>query len=776
MIRSSDPRGPAPALPLAALAVAGVWVGAFQSGQVRPALALAAVSGLWAFVRRRSARGALLPVFALAAAAGYLSGSLRIGRPEKRVETLLRSSARETPLVVTGRLSSFWSGAPPLRRARIDVAKLERGGEECEAAGQWEVLLAGEQAPLAERGDRVRVTGFLREIHVPVSDRDLPGPAPARFLSVKSAGLVQKLSGTLLSRLFWPNVVLERALGRALADRPQERAAAATLVLGRTGELDRDIRDRFRRGGLYHLVVVSGLHVGLCAALVFELLSAVGCRGRPRDLALGFSLLGFLFLSGAAVPVVRATAVLLVFLLARLLERPVSPMQAVGVAAAGVALAAPLEIFGIGFWLTFSAAFGIAGLSAPVASLFPRRPPWLFGSWAVALAAQAAVAPLLLWRFNLLSVGGLVGSPIEVPVLMAALICALATVGAAALGIPAAVPAAGLGACVRFLEVLSDASAKLASYRPTPPLAAVAALCGLLCVVVFARGRLRWVTAGAWAVLFLFVIFQRPESMPAGGFSVEALDVGQGDAILVRSNGGSLLIDGGGGFDAEQVDFGRTRLVPKLLDRGVVRLDAVALTHPHPDHALGLFAVLSELPVAEFWRGEGADQSEFYQRLESLARTRGISIRTFRVGDRLKWRGASIRCWHSGGRVRKKDPVNNASLVLSVEKAGRRALLMGDAGEPVERELVDAGIGPTDILKIGHHGSRTSSGIGFLRVVRPRLALISCGRDNRFGHPAREVLENLGHIHAAVLRTDRASDVGVWLGAGRSRVVVRDWP
>src|SRR5262249_26537782 len=146
----------------------------------------------------------------------------------------------------------------------------------------------------------------------------------------------------------------------------------------------------------------------------------------------------------------------------------------------------------------------------------------------------------------------------------------------------------------------------------------------LLVLAGLGPARLRRPAAIAAAVVFLGLVLRPARRGPESGFSVEALDVGQGDAILLRWSRHAILVDGGGPFDGMATDFGRTRLVPKLLDRGVTRLDAALATHPHPDHALGLFAVLEEIPVDGLWRSEGADEGDLYARLAAVADARGV--------------------------------------------------------------------------------------------------------------------------------------------------------
>ncbi|MGE5414764.1 MAG: ComEC/Rec2 family competence protein, partial [Syntrophomonadaceae bacterium] len=517
---------------------------------------------------------------------------------------------------------------------------------------------------------------------------------------------------------------------------------------------------RYRRGGLYHLLVVSGLHVALAAGLAGALLSALRAEGKARDALLLGAVVLFVLVGGANPPAVRAGIVVAVLVATRLFERPIAGPQAIGLSALGLFLAAPEQIFSVGTVLTFAAVSGIAAFGRRVRGRLPRRPEWLWSGIAAALAAEAATAPVLFWRFNVVAAGAWLTAPFTVP-LAGALIgggALVLAVDAAGLRAPGLEDAFGAGS--RGLEFFAERAAGVALLRPTPPLAGVLAVGALLALAAAGPRRIRGAAALVAAGVFLVLVLWPARRGPAAGFSIEALDVGQGDAILLRWNRHAILVDGGGPFDVAATDFGRTRLVPKLLDRGVTRLDAALATHPHPDHALGLFAVLDELPVGELWRSSGDDEGTLYARLEAAALARGVPVRRLSAGAAWERDGARLVVLHSGGSLRKTDGINNQSVVAVFERGGRRALLTGDAGAPTEADLLFRGaVGPADVLKVGHHGSRTATTEEFVAAARPRLALVSCGRRNRFGHPAPETLETLAGLGVPVLRTDERSDV-----------------
>jgi competence protein ComEC len=779
--------GAAPAAVAAALLVAGTFLGAWSvSGAATTIVLLVLCAGVLApeaLRQRRLVFGIAFTAFWIAA--GFLSGQARIATRARQARETFATLPydRDRAGRIEGVLSDFWGGAPPRAHGRLRAERIFVGGAWRLFPAEVLLFVSGEE-PLerrAGRGDRVEIVGHLTAEGPPASDRDIQTPWPTYRLSVKSAWLIQRREATLESFLTAGNRWIYGRLP-PLGSRGERfdrdvRGPLAALLLGRTADLDRGMVARYRRGGLYHLLVISGLHVALAVGLLLWLLRAAGIGGKRRDSLLLAGVAIFVLLGGANPPAVRAGLVFGVYLASRLLERPVRPLQAIGLSALLLLSAAPREIWSVGTVLTFAAVLGIAFFLEPIRAALPERPRSVFSSFAAALAAQAGTAPALLWRFNVVSAGAWLTAPLCVP-----LAAALIAVGAGLLlffaaGIFPAPLALLFAAGSRALEFLAERASGIALLRPTPPLPLVLLVGAALLVAALSRGRARGLSAAAAAALFLFLAVRPGPSGPDRGFSLEALDIGQGDALLLRWGRRAVLVDGGGPFDLDARDFGRTRLLPKLLDRGVTRLDAAILTHPHPDHALGLFAVLEELPVGAFFRSEGEDEAGLYHDLDATAARRSVPSAALAAGRAVHWADASLTVIHSGGPRWKTDATNNQSLVLLFEREGRRALLTGDAGAATESALLAKGRVPqADALKVGHHGSRGSTTPAFLAAVAPRAALLSCGRENRFGHPAPETLATLAAGRVRVFRTDLLSDVRLELSPASTRLAWRGLP
>jgi competence protein ComEC len=303
---------------------------------------------------------------------------------------------------------------------------------------------------------------------------------------------------------------------------------------------------------------------------------------------------------------------------------------------------------------------------------------------------------------------------------------------------------------------------------PDPPIWA-AALCiaALIACIVAARTH-RIIVFGALALLAITdwgVIHARKPDSVAGKLEITAIDVGQGDSLLiVTPHGKSLLIDGGGtlGASSSGFDIGEDVVSPYLWARGFSHLDSVALSHPHGDHIGGLPAVLNNFHPAELWVAP-APINAAYESLVTQAKAARVLVKDLAAGDRLEFGGANIDVLAPfGGSNLTEKRGNDDSMVLKISFGATSALLEGDAERHTER-LIAPELGPVNLLKVAHHGSSTSSISELINAIRPQFAVISVGQFNRYGHPRPEVLERLRAAGACTFRTDFNGAVSFYL-------------
>lgn len=777
-MRSWSPDAGAPALPAAAALVSGIALAAapwFTSSSASVGVLLGAGAAAAAATRGRLRTAALLLAVV---AAGALEARHLWLLPARAAEARARSDAGDRLVEVTGRLASPWS-ARGGRHAALLEPEPSPGGPS--RAPLW-LVVGGETDPLsvADVGDRIRVRGPLR---LPPVDphADLPFELPrVPRLVLKSARQVDVLDGPsgpggLVDHAHRSvtSLVRERVLG---VDQEGRRAASFLLALlvGETADLPPEIAASFRDGGVAHVLAISGFHVALVAVVVGSLLRATGLGVRAADAGVLAATALYVLVAGAQPPVLRSGLMIGVYLAARLLGRPTSPGQAMGLSAFLLLAARPQSLFDVSFLLTMLAVTGLAAFGRPLERALVARglPALVAAPVAATLGAELAIFPVQAYVFRVVPFVGLLSNLVAIPLTTLILLLGFLVIPLVGFLPAAAGPAfAALAFLLRSTEGSLAFLDRLAAFRVVPaPSFLLASLIGaaILTAALAGDGRLRRAGVAIAVAACLFVVVRPSSRAGEGTATLTALDVGQGDAILLTTPDGNVLVDGGGSFDAG-VDVGRLRLLPRLSRRGAVALEAAILTHSDPDHGEGLATALAVLPVKRFALPEGTPRNATLARVLGAAARRGLVADRVRAGDSIRAAGLVFRVLHPGDERFRHGRANNGSLVLATNVAGRRVLLTGDAEAPAERDLLARGGAlRADVLKVPHHGSRTSSTEELLDAVSPRVAVLSAGWRNAFGHPHEVVTARYARRRVRLFRTDLQGDVELLLSAGRS--------
>lgn len=557
-----------------------------------------------------------------------------------------------------------------------------------------------------------------------------------------------------------------------------------SLLLGVDAFLPADLYRAFSRAGLVHLVVVSGTQIGIVVGTLVWIGRAARMPRVPAAVVAAVGVGGFAMLVGWAPSVGRAVIMAAVALGGVVLGRPTDRAATMAAAALVLLAVQPAALFDVGFQLSFAATWGLLFLGPVVHALVravahrhdrPTRPfaarlaAGVAGGLSATLAAQVAVAPLLAAHFQGLPVAGLAANVAVLP-----LIAVLIPAGFVVLPLVALVPWAA-GPVLGLFRLPLDGIVAIAEWfgglrwalLPTPPLDAwlAAAALGLLgtaaACAAMPPGRARppgVLLAGAGVLLV--VLWWRPPA-PPDGLIVTVLDVGQGDSVLIQSPAGRVALVDGGGEVGERAgwDVGLHRVVPALRRAGVRRLDVVLLSHPHEDHAGGLPAVMENFPVGVVLDPGVPHPSPGYRRLLRAVEARRTLYRSARRGLAVDLgAGTALAILHPPDEALNLDgdPVHARGAVARLAYGREAMLLTGDVEAPVERYLLERGAPlAAGVLKVGHHGSRTSTSPAFVASVRPSVAVISVGAGNPFGHPHAATLATLRRAGTAVYRTDR---------------------
>ncbi len=521
-------------------------------------------------------------------------------------------------------------------------------------------------------------------------------------------------------------------------------AAARALVLGDRSAMSERTRRTLRRFGLSHLFAVSGLHVALVAMLVHALLRPL--PRRLRIVAAGLAVVGYLIVVGARPSIVRATAMVLLGSFAVALDRPPQARQGLCLAAAGLVLLDPDLLFDLGYQLTVSASAGILWLAPRLADRWQTLPRAPRTALAATLGAQLGSLPWAAPAFSTLH-------PLA-PLLNLVAIPWMACFGLASfVGVAAMRLLPGLEGVVawaidwgfeplRWLERLP--ASPLWTFPTAMNFSQGLGLSASLAVALLSRSR----TLGFAALVAALVLARGPALR--GPAELVALDVGQGDAILLHDGRRTVLVDGGGW---RRGDLAASVTLPALARLGVRRLDAVVVTHPDIDHCRGVADLAAYIPIGRLLTGPGQSRSPCVRELAQGARRRW---RTVWRGERIVIGRIELDVLHPAPGSLARG--NDSSLVVRAAVAGSTVLLTGDleaSGEARLLSSVEPGRLQSRILKVPHHGSRTSTTERFLRVVMPSVAVVSAGRSNRYGHPAPPVIDRLLRHGIRVVRTDR---------------------
>jgi competence protein ComEC len=642
------------------------------------------------------------------------------------------------------------------------------------------------------------------------------GVVPGHFLSCRLVELQRAASARLLAL----PAAMQRLPGLFRLSEDDAIMLAAMTTGDRTF-LSHSLRAGFERTGSFHMLVVSGFHLAIVAGCLFWIARRVRLPELPATLITIVASFVYAVFTGFATPVQRSLWMVTLYLFGRLIYRERSPLNVIGFASLCLLVASPRSLFESSLQMTLLAVVAIAGIAAPLiektvhpyliaardlrtvaidVKLAPRIAQYRVTLRLIASRLQRAISARAAWqifpwliRFALRCVEVLVVScvveiamtlpmavyfhritvfalPVNIfilPLLSVLMPAALLTLLALTVWPPLAIAPAGIAAA--FLHfgvwlVRLFGSLTLGDFRIASPLAWQAvAFCSLLAsAMILARGS-RWKRRLAWVAIVLAAlaaVAPRAIDHPHNALLVEAIDVGQGDSLLlITADGTTMLVDGGGlGGGPRQApqdfDIGEEVVSPALWARGIRRLDVVALSHAHSDHMGGLPSVLRNFRPAELWVGKNPPVAS-YNALLGEAKQLGVAVRALRAGDTLALGDTQVKVLAPfANYMPGAEPANNDSLVLHVAYGATSTLLEGDAEAPIEQAMLsEPGLAST-LLKVGHHGSVSSTRPEFLLKVAPRWAVISCGLHNRYGHPRPEVLAELQAAHIHTYSTD----------------------
>lgn len=604
------------------------------------------------------------------------------------------------------------------------------------------------------------------------------------------------------------------------APSPQKEVIEA-MTIGNQNKIPADIRDNFAKTGTSHILSISGLHVGMVGAVAFffvflilkssEYLMLRFNIVKLAAVAAFLMILIYAMIAGMGVTVMRATLMAFVFLLALLMGKQNDLYNTLAFAGLIILTIYPEAVFDISFQLSFSAVLAIIYIVPQIRSFTINKntilPGWMqsliryvYLMIIVCTAATIGTLPLIMYYFNRVSCLTIVANLIAVPLLgtlslalsMFAILFSLFSATIAGFFVQlASLPAQISISAINKLANLSWSSISVIK----PDLPEIALFYFLIFLIIqfiderkkkiagkkYSSFRLPVLKYSLMITILLFtadITFIFVKDKLSSDLEITVIDVGQGNSILVRLPGGKNMLIDGGGFPESSFDTGRTVVAPFLYHERIGKIDTVVLTHPHPDHLLGLIYILNNFNVRNVWKSSLPVDTEDFPEWNKAIESNNIDVHLLSDKSQQKIiHGAALKVlWPSDDSDKATgnlyyDEVNNSSLVLKITFGRISFLITGDISADVEKQLIRSGADlRSDVLIMPHHGSNHSNSPEFIKAVACRYAIVSAGKSNVFKHPHPAVIGRYNNAGIGVFRTDRDGAITITTDGNHLRI------
>ena len=544
------------------------------------------------------------------------------------------------------------------------------------------------------------------------------------------------------------------------------------MILGERGNLDAETKMQYQMAGIMHILAISGLHISFAGMGFFRLLKKAGAGNGVAGAASAFLIYAYGIMTGGSVSAMRAVGMFLVLVGAGIAGRSYDLLSAMALSAIVLLLDAPAYLYSLSFLLSFGAVIGIGALTPEICSLLnleKKTAKSLAGSvivWLITL-------PIALHAYGEVSLAGVILNLLVLPTSGIVLASGIFALPVGIFVIEIAKRVVFPGKCVLFLyEKLCEVVGWIphSTWIAGSPQLWQCAVYYVMLGVAFAG--VKWGKKAASVALVIFaVVFLGYHSR--NGLTITCLDIGQGDCCVLKMPGGeNFLIDGGSSNKKNTAVY---QILPYLKNQGIAILDGIFVSHTDQDHVSGIEELLelcaqnlATVRVKNLILPDWNTTGEEYEKLKMLAEQTGILVQTAREGNLLKTKEAQIEILAPENGADGSD-TNEDGMVMEVHFGKFRGLFTGDIGAETEKKLLDS-MEDVDFLKVAHHGSKYSTCQGFLDVVSPEIAVISCSAKNTYGHPSADTIKRLEDCGAQVEYTMKNGAItvqtdgeGIWL-------------
>ena len=532
---------------------------------------------------------------------------------------------------------------------------------------------------------------------------------------------------------------------------------AISLIVGDRSHISSEVEDNFKKANLMHMLAISGAHFS------YVILIATFISNRLQHKRLGqliqiIAIIFFMNLTGNTASVVRAGIMSILLIGSSICKRQNDSLNNIAISAIIQIINNPYIIFDSGFMLSYSGVLGIILFYKKISEHIH------FKSIALTISANIFIIPIMIYNFHTIS-----GSFIISNICASWLLGIIIILEFISLCIPIKLLYMILDLLIMMLRKIAEICANIPFAQMYVPKYAIFFVI-VIYILIFCR-KLKckkyvysFLTIGVSILLIVNFTDVYQDRM-----RINFIDVGQGDSCLIRYKGTNIMIDSGGSLsknkDGKSYDIGENVLNNYLLNRGITRLDYIMASHFDEDHSQGFVFLLKNMKVKNVIISEQYKTSSIYEQFKQICKKQNIQIIYVRSGDEIRIKDLAFKILHPKSKENQisENPLNNNAIVCMVKYKNRRILFTGDIEKVAENEMVKEytnGL-KADILKVGHHGSKTSTTKEFLDLINPSVALIGVGQNNKFGHPNEDVIKRLEEKNIQIYRTDEMGEISV---------------
>lgn len=549
------------------------------------------------------------------------------------------------------------------------------------------------------------------------------------------------------------------------------------LLIGDTDEIDEETKEDFRNSNLTHMLAVSGLHVSYVLLAVNYIITKVKIHKKLSKIIVMLLILFFILVTGATPSVLRAGTMTIYLILGGIFYRRISVFSSLNLSLLVIIIMNPYCLFDVGLQLSYAGTIGIVYLYPIIKEKIYKKA----NSILITISANIVIIPIMMYNFNTISLTFFISNLLAGPIIGIIIILGFSIIIISLIFFPIANIFSKI---LNLLIILFLNTAKACANLPlskifiiTPTLKFIFLYyCLLVFIIIKERTQVRInikLRNKVIAILIILVIINPIKyfsNIKQSNLKIYFVDVGQGDSTcIITPKNKVILIDGGGNSKDENYDIGKQTLLPYLLDKKINKIDYCIVSHFDSDHCGGLMYILKNLKVKNIIIGKQYEEYENYKEFIKIAKDKKINIRVVEAREKItieKNLYIDVLWPINREKMVTQNAINNNSLVFKLRYINFSMLFTGDIEEIAEKEILDNYKENTEflkstILKVAHHGSKTSSTKEFINIVKPKYAVIGVGKDNKFGHPSNVTIENLKTINTEIYRTDEMGEISI---------------